>query len=144
MNNTQPLIVEAMYNASADTVWKAITEEDEMRKWYFDTMPHFKPEAGFTTEFNVEANGTNYLHHWVVKEVQPGRKISYTWTYPDFQGKSVVSWELIPEQNKTRVKLTHSGLESFPQEKPDFSRESFTGGWNFFLGKRLKEYLEQK
>lgn len=32
----------------------------------------------------------------------------------------------------------------FPGEIPEFSRESCTAGWNFFINKSLKEYMELK
>ena len=52
-----PIIVEETYNKPIDTVWSAITEPVQMRKWFFDNIPDFKPEVGFEIEFDVEAGG---------------------------------------------------------------------------------------
>jgi len=49
---------------------------------------------------------------------------------------------LFDEGDKTRLKLTHAGIESFPAEK-DFARESFAKGWTHIIGTSLKEYLEK-
>jgi len=40
--------------------------------------------------------------------------------------------------------LTHKVEESFPDDIPEFSRESGFGGWKFFIKKSLKEFLEKK
>jgi hypothetical protein len=44
---------------------------------------------------------------------------------------------------QTRLKLTHEGLETFPQDNPDFAKESFTAGWTEIIGTLLKQYLEK-
>lgn len=58
-------------------------------------------------------------------------------------GDSLVTFELFEEEGKTRVRLTHTGVESFATDNPDFRRESFVGGWNEIIGKLLKEYAEK-
>jgi hypothetical protein len=63
--------------------------------------------------------------------------------YNIFRGNSYVTFELYEEGNKTRIKLTHSGLETFPKDNPDFARESFSQGWNELIGKLLKEFIEK-
>ncbi|MBV9987479.1 MAG: SRPBCC domain-containing protein [Chitinophagaceae bacterium] len=137
-----PIVITQTYIASPAEVWKAITDPAAMHRWYFDTMENFEPRVGFETRFNVHANGKDYMHHWRVLEVIPERKLVYEWLYPDYPGQSTVSWELQPAGNDTVLTLTHRGNESFPQDNPDFSRESCTGGWTYFLGERLKTYLE--
>ena len=32
----EPFIIERTFNASVEKVWEAITDKDEMKKWYFD------------------------------------------------------------------------------------------------------------
>ena len=51
----KPIIVEQTFNTSIETVWNAITEVDQMRKWFFDNIPSFKPEVGFETQFDVQS-----------------------------------------------------------------------------------------
>lgn len=137
----QPLIIERTYKASVEKVWDAITNANKMRQWYFD-LEDFKPEIGFKFEFSGECDGIKYLHECEVTEVEPGRKISYSWKYRDYPGESSVTWQLFPEGDETRLVLTHTGIETFPIHK-DFTRESFTGGWTHFMGTALKEFLEK-
>jgi uncharacterized protein YndB with AHSA1/START domain len=50
---SDPIIVERTYNAPIAKVWSAITDRDEMKKWYFD-LAEFKPEPGFEFQFYGE------------------------------------------------------------------------------------------
>ena len=142
--NDEPIIVEQTFNASIDTVWKAITEIGQMRQWYFENIPSFKPEVGFETQFYVRSQGRNFHHLWKVTEVVPKKMIKYNWKYRDYSGDSYVVWELFKEGELTKLKLTVQIEASFPQDIPEFTRESCIGGWDFFIRKRLKEFLEKK
>ena len=53
--NADPIVVEQTFNAPMAVVWKAITDKDQMRRWFFKTMTDFEPEIGFETQFNVRS-----------------------------------------------------------------------------------------
>ena len=145
MSNTDnPIIVEQTFDTSIERVWKAITEVDQMRLWFFENIGSFKPEAGFETQFNVQSNDRSFLHIWKLTEVVPGKKIIYNWKYGGHPGDSSVTFELFEQKNRTKLRVTHEGMESFPQEIPEFSRESCIGGWNYFIREKLMEFLEKK
>jgi ketosteroid isomerase-like protein/uncharacterized protein YndB with AHSA1/START domain len=139
-----PLIVEQTYNSTISRVWNAITDENKMKKWYFETMQTFKPIVGFKTKFKVQANGIDYLHSWKVTEVIQEKKITYNWKFGGYPGESVVTFELSINNNTTKLKLTEVGIESFPKNNPDFTRESRIEGWNYFIRKRLKAFLDNE
>jgi uncharacterized protein YndB with AHSA1/START domain len=140
--NTEPLVVERTYHVPADLVWQALTDKNRMKDWYFD-IPAFKAEPGFEFQFSAGNEGKTYIHLCKVTEAIPGKKLAYSWSYKDYPGHSVVSFELFPEDDKTRVKLTHTGLETFPQDKADFARASFSAGWTYILGTGLENYLSK-
>lgn len=140
--NTETIVIEQTYNASIETVWNAITDEDQMRKWFFEQMTEFQPEVGFETEFNVHHEGTDYLHQWKVTEVVPMRRISYTWSYGGFPGDSLVTWELSGASAGTKLLFTHTGRETI-QGDPIFSRENCEAGWKYFIHESLKAFLDQ-
>ena len=140
----EPIIVEQTYHSTVEQLWKAITNKDQMRQWFFETIDSFKPDVGFQTQFNVQAHDKHYLHIWKVTQVVPKRKIVYNWRYGGYPGDSFVIWELTSENSLTKLKLTHKGQETFPQDNPDFSRESCIEGWTFFICKRLKKFLENQ
>lgn len=137
---TDAVVIERTFNAPVNRVWKALTDVDEMRQWYFD-LKAFEPKVGFEFEFIVEHEGNSYHHLCRVTEAIPPRKLAYTWRYQGHEGNSLVTFELSDEGEKTRLKLTHEGLETFPQT-PAFARENFNQGWTEIIGKSLPEYLE--
>ena len=139
---TTPFTIERTYDAPADLVWKAITEKDRMKDWYFD-LKEFIPEIGFEFRFvGGPEEGIQYEHVCVITEVVTGQKLTYSWRYEGYGGISHVTFELFPEGNKTKLKLTHAGLETFPADNPDFAKENFAEGWTQIIGTSLKEYVE--
>ncbi|MCX6835793.1 MAG: SRPBCC domain-containing protein [candidate division Zixibacteria bacterium] len=138
-----PIIVEQTFNATIDTVWNSITKIDLMRQWYFDNIPAFRPEVGFETQFNVSSGDRNFLHVWRVTKVVPLQVIAYSWKFADYPGDALVVFELSKQDNLTDLKLSCIVREDFPEGIPEFTRESCIGGWEFFIKKRLKEYLEK-
>lgn len=138
-----PLIIEKLLPAPAARVWKALTSKAEMKEWYFD-LDEFRPEKGFRFSFSGKGQkGEEYVHLCEVTEVIPMKKLTYSWTYQHIKGYSEVSFELFEEGEHTRLKLTHTGLDSFPSYSPDFARESFMGGWSELIGKLLPAFLEK-
>ncbi len=137
-----PFTLERRFNAPADKIWKALTEKDQMKQWYFD-LPDFKPVVGFAFTFTGKGNtGAEYKHLCRVTEVVPGKKLSYSWQYEGLPGYSLLHFELFPEGESTRLTLTHRGLGSFAVNGPDFVKESFAGGWTELLGNYLKKFIE--
>ena len=139
---TDAVVVERTFNAPVAKVWKALTDVDQMREWYFD-LKEFNPTVGFEFEFVVEHEGNRYHHLCRVTEVIPEKKIAYTWRYKDQPGDSLVTFELSPDGEKTRLKLTHSGIETFPKT-PAYARKNFENGWTQIIGTELKQFVERK
>ena len=142
--NEEPIIIEQSFSTSVETVWNSITEIMKMRQWYFENIPSFKPEVGFEIQFNVQSQGRSFLHIWKVTEVVPLKMIAYNWKYENYPGDSLVKFELFEENSSTKLRLTHQVLEDFPDDIPEFKRESGIEGWTFFIRKNLKEFLEKK
>jgi len=140
-NLTEAVVIERTFNAAVARVWEALTDADEMRVWYFD-LKEFKPEVGFEFEFTVEHEGTKYHHLCKITEVIPQKKIAYTWRYAGEEGDSLVTFELFADGDKTRLKLTHEGLETFPK-LPAYARTNFEKGWTEIIGSSLKQHVEE-
>jgi uncharacterized protein YndB with AHSA1/START domain len=139
----EPFVIERTFNAPVDKVWKAITDKNQMKEWYFD-LEEFKPEVGFEFSFAAPAEKKTYLHLCKITEVIPGRKLSYSWRYDGYPGNSIVTFELFDEGKTTRLKLTHTGLETFPQDNTDFAAQNFVEGWTQIIGSSLKNFLEKE
>jgi uncharacterized protein YndB with AHSA1/START domain len=138
-----PFVIERIFNAALGKVWKAISNNDDMKKWYF-SIAEFKPVVGFEFTFTGGSDDKQYVHLCKVTEVIKEKKLSYSWAYDGYEGYSVVTFELFAEDEKTKLKLTHEGLETFPKNNKDFATESFAGGWTYILDKSLKKYTEEQ
>lgn len=148
--NDEAFIIERTFNAPVETIWKAITDKNEMKQWYFDLV-EFNPEVGFEFQFYAGDDKKKWLHFCKIIEVVDQKKLSYSWQYDGYTGISYVTFELFPvsdqsksKSEKTRLKLTHTGLESFPGESvPELKKENFAVGWTQIIGRSLKEFLEK-
>ena len=69
--------------------------------------------------------------------------VFHSLTHLTYEGNSFVTFELFPEGDKTKLKLTHKGLETFPASNPDLAKENFAAGWEQIIGTSLKEFLEK-
>ena len=139
---TEAVVIERTFNAPVARVWKALTDAAETRVWYFD-LKEFKPEVGFEFEFTVKHEGARYHHLCKITEVIPQKKIAYTWRYKGEPGNSLVTFELFGEGEKTRLRLTHEGIESFPKT-PAYARKNFEAGWTAIIGSELKRFVEEE
>lgn len=133
--------LERTFNAPASVVWRALTDKDEMKKWYFD-LAEFKAEKGFQFRFKGgPEDGVQYTHLCEVTEVSPEKKLTYSWRYEGYEGISFVTFELHATGSQTTLRLIHTGIESFPKH-PDFAAGNFMEGWNHIIHISLKAYLE--
>lgn len=142
--SSAPFVIERTYNAPIEKVWKALTDNEQLKQWYFQ-FPEFKAETGFEFEFYGGKDPEKpYRHLCKITEVIPGKKLAYTWRYDGYEGNSLVSFELFEEGNQTRLKLTHTGLETFPASNPDFAKENFVAGWTHITGVSLSGFVEKQ
>jgi uncharacterized protein YndB with AHSA1/START domain len=141
--DNQALVVEREFDAPKSKIWNAISDKNEMKKWYFD-LPEFKAEAGCKFQFSGGPSPEKqYVHLCEVTEAIPENKLTYSWRYEGYSGNSFVTFELFEQNQKTLLRLTHIGLESFPAENPDFAKANFSAGWNSIIHTLLKEFLEK-
>lgn len=137
-----PIVVEQHFNRPVETVWEAITEIGRMQQWFFENIPAFRAEVGFETQFSVSSGDRHFLHLWQITEVVPLKRIAYSWKYEEYPGEARVVFELFRKNDTTILRLTNVVIETFPDEIPEFRRESCIGGWKYFIQDRLKGYVE--
>lgn len=143
MNRTDPpIIVTTTIDAPIEKVWEAITAPGQMRQWYFDNIPDFRAEPGFETAFEVASGDRVFPHRWRVTEADPPSRLTKEWRYDNYPGCGYVTFELASLGAQTRVHLINTITGDFPGDIPEFKRESCMGGWEYFIRKRLKDFLE--
>ena len=140
--NANPIIKEVELNAPVSKVWKALTDADEMRKWYFD-LKEFNPVVGFEFHFFGGPPEKSYKHVCRITEVISEKKLTYSWCYEGEPGESFVTFELFNKGNRTGLKLTHTGLETFTSGNPHLDRKNFEQGWREIIDTNLTEYFEK-
>jgi len=137
----KPIVIERIFDASINDLWRAITEKDLMKLWYFD-LEEFRAELGFIFEFKgLTEDCVEYIHICEVIEVVPEKKLTYSWKYKGYDGISFVTFELFEMGSKTNLVLTHSGIETFPRSNPDFAPHNFESGWNQLINISLNQFL---
>ena len=134
-----PLIKDFHYNVLIEKVWQALTAKESMKKWYFPQLQEFEPVVGFKLQF--DQSDAEYQEEWIVTKVIEGKTLAHSWAYKGYPGSSEVVFDLSSEGNKTKLRVTQTGLESFPND-PHFKRERFEWGWDNLLGQNLKQLLE--
>lgn len=136
---------EISVNTRVENTWNALTQPEEMQKWYFD-IPRFEATEGKTFDFVVSFKDEGKMHHFRhlfnTLEVVPYEKLKHTWEHPGHSnGTSTLTWKLIPEEDTTRIFLTHEGNESFVDEGSKyFTVESYTGRLEQYFARIKKLY----
>ncbi|MEZ2414703.1 SRPBCC domain-containing protein [Muriicola sp. E247] len=136
-----PIIIKVNFNKGQGILWNALTQLSEMKKWYFEVLKTFEAREGFKTSFKVSSEDRMFTHKWKVIEVIPGQKITYSWQFDEYPGKSTSTFEISGNEHKSELTLTVLVQEDFPSGIPEFKRESCISGWEYFLKGNLKDYL---
>jgi uncharacterized protein YndB with AHSA1/START domain len=89
----------------------------------------------------VVSQDRHFFHKWKVTEVVPVKRIAYAWTFDNYPGASTSTFDLSANGDSTTLKLTVVVTVSFPEDIPEFQRESCVAGWEYFIGQRLRSYL---
>ena len=90
--------------APPDTIWRALTDPAQVKKFYFGTNLDTDWQPGSPIRWSGEWQGQAYQDHGVVLEADPGRRMKYTHFSP-LMGKPDV-----PENYHTiTVDLTRDG-----------------------------------
>ncbi len=139
-----PLILEQKLKAPIEKVWKALTDKEEMKKWYFD-IPDFKLELHHRFYFYEPGEEKRFLHEGKILEFIPNKKLKHSWAYPELTLlQTMLTWELTEVEQETNLLLRHEGLENFQHLGPEFSLENFQLGWNENVKIQLRNYVEQQ
>jgi uncharacterized protein YndB with AHSA1/START domain len=112
------IVHEVTYPQPPERVWRALTEPALLRQWLMETTFR-EAKPGHRFRFTAKPMpGWNGITECEVLEVQPLRKLSYTWAGSDNQGKpyppTTVTWTLTPAPGGgTKLRLEHTGLRGF-------------------------------
>ncbi len=119
-----------------EKVWRALTEPALLAEWLLPAIGfELAPGAAFT--FQTQAYpGWDGTVDCRMLEIEPQRKLSYTWTVPSLE--TVVTFTLAPTEAGTRLSIVQTGFR--PEQKPEFGGARY--GWKM-MGDRLVALLER-
>ncbi len=129
-NTGHSLTVQRQISADAEAIFKAWTTAESMMAWMSPgpgmSLPVAKLDVRIGGEYQLvfASPDEEYAHHGTYLEVDPPKRLSFTWISPSTQGQeSVVTIDLEPNDGGTLLTLNHTGLPS------EDSSASHTGGW---------------
>ncbi|HYO93954.1 MAG TPA: SRPBCC domain-containing protein [Polyangiaceae bacterium] len=111
-------------------VWRALTEPALLAQWLLPVLEDLKLDPGAAFTFKTQPYpGWDGTVNCKLIEIEPQRKLSYTWTVPFLD--TVVTFTLTPTPAGTRLSLVQSGFK--PDQKQNFGGARY--GWNMMGGK---------
>lgn len=125
----QTLVVEFDLAHAPAKVWRALTEPELLAEWLLPAID-FRLEPGAAFMFRTQPYpGWDGTVNCRVLEIEPQRKLSYTWTVPFLE--TVVTFILAPSNAGTHLTIVQSGFTG--TQKREFGGARY--GWNMMGGK---------
>ncbi len=137
-SQTEALSFEFDLKHSPQKVWRALTEPELLNQWLLPvTGLELAPGVAFTfkTQPFPDWDGTVNCR---MLEIEPHRKLSYTWVVGDMELDTVVTFTLKPTASGTHLSLVQSGFK--PHQKQNFGGARY--GWKM-MGGKLVELLDE-
>jgi len=114
---------------SPEKVWRALTDPTLLAQWLLPVIDlKLEPGAPFTLKTQAYPGWDGTVQCRFV-EIEPLRKLSYTWTVPFLD--TVVTFTLTPTALGTRLSLVQSGFK--PDQQQEFGGARY--GWKMMGGK---------
>src|SRR5262249_39746024 len=118
------LVTEIQIAAPPERVFQALSDPKQQSIWWnnsacplksFDMDARRGGKWGFATvQTNMTINNVSQFEcHGEILEYDPPRVLAYTWIsnwHQDKKRRTIVRWELMPKDDGTLVKVSHSGL----------------------------------
>jgi uncharacterized protein YndB with AHSA1/START domain len=132
------IVLDAFYPHPPERVWRALTDPQELAMWL---MPNdFVPELGHKFQFRTKPRGTwRGIVDCELLELDPPRRISYSWLGDPKAKATRVTWTLTPTEGGTRLVLEHCGFRGIGGF---LLRWILGAGWKKMLRTKLRDVLE--
>lgn len=128
-------------NAPSSSVWRALTDPELVKKWFFGTTVESSWEAGAPLIFRGEWNGQSYEDKGVIQKIETNKLLEYT-HLSSRTGQSdlsknyeLVRFALMENNNKTTLTIHEENLPSTE------ARDKSLGLWKMVLD-NLKKLVE--
>ncbi|HUF27589.1 MAG TPA: SRPBCC domain-containing protein [Gemmatimonadaceae bacterium] len=134
----ESLSLEFDLHHAPEKVWRALTDPVLLAEWLLPVVElELEPGAAFTFRTQPQP-GWNGTVHCRFLEIEPHRKLSYTWVVGDIELDTVLTFTLTPTASGTRLSIEQSGFK--PDQKREFGGARY--GWKM-MGGKLDDLLER-
>jgi uncharacterized protein YndB with AHSA1/START domain len=131
------LEIKRLIKAPIDRVYSAWTDPAQLKEWFGpanvqtrDLIADARVGGKFQWDL-TDSDGENMTVHGEYRELQPNKKVVFTWQWQDDENweehVSIVTVELTDRDGDTELRFTH---ERLPSEE---SRDRHNEGWNSVL-----------
>jgi uncharacterized protein YndB with AHSA1/START domain len=112
-------------------VWRALTDPVLLSEWLLPVVElSLEPGAAFAFKTQPQP-GWDGTVDCTVLELEPQKRLSYTWVVGDMELNTVVTFTLTPTAPGTRLSIVQSGFT--PAQKRNFGGARY--GWKMMGGK---------
>lgn len=128
-----------MVGAPPERVWRAITEADQLTRWFPDKIAEvdLRPGGAFRIEWQDGEHDEG-----TIDAVEEPTRFAFLWHGAGFDSPETrVEFTLEKVEGGTRVVVVESGFSNVREEKRASAWHDNDGGWAKELGE-LKGYLE--
>jgi uncharacterized protein YndB with AHSA1/START domain len=124
--------------APRERVWRALTEADELVRWFPDRSADvdLRPGGAFRLEWQAEGGDSG-----VFEEVEPPSRLVFRWWQTGTELRLRVEITLEEVAGGTRLVLVERGFRSFAEDRRAGIRAGNDEGWSKEL-EELRAYLE--
>jgi uncharacterized protein YndB with AHSA1/START domain len=120
VNGGHTLTIERTYAAPAERVFEAFTSEEVMRRWWHPAPDWDTPEASVDLRVGGRVRvvmrdpgtDTRYGGGGEYTEIDPPRRLAFTWIWDDDRGhvRQLIEIDFEEDDGVTNVRFTHSDL----------------------------------
>jgi uncharacterized protein YndB with AHSA1/START domain len=143
---------EILIEASAEVVWRVITEPEQISRWFSDAAElDGRPGADGTLTWKPGGRGGDRQADLIVPirvvDAEPFSRFSFRWNHPqgaapDESNSALVELSLIEEADGTRLRVVENGIRAVTHDEQSNGRyvEEHEHGWGRHLGE-LADYV---
>ncbi len=142
MKNKLVAEAETKINVPVSKVWDALTNPDQIKKYFFGTNAISDWKVGSPLEFKGEWEGKEYHDKGVILKSEKDKLFQYTYL-SSMSGKedipenyATVTYELSSKNGSTILKILQDGIET------EESKKHHEDNWSYML-KSIKDLLEK-
>ena len=130
-SQTESLAFEFDLHHPPEKVWRALTDPALLTEWLLPVAGlALEPGAAFTFKTQPYPGWDSTVNCRVL-EIEPHRKLSYTWVVGDMALDTIVTFTLTPTESGTGLSLVQSGFK--PDQKQNLGGARY--GWKMMGGK---------